>query len=170
MVKNCCHHGKITSCPLAPCSPLHAFSFFLSFCQKKYKNQQKQLYLVSRNRCMIISTAVRILLMTPLLSCCVLLNGPSKSSACWNIRAILLRSLCLLCPHFSKKGFRNKKVLLAIRKITVPISSWESCCLVGRKEPLHPSVLAESHLTQSVYCPQGFLWDMTSALWAVTDP
>lgn len=122
-----------------------------------------------QNRCMIISTAVRISLMTPLLSCCVLLNGPSKSSACWNIRAILLRSLCLLGPHFSKKRFRNKKVLLAISKIPVPTSSWESCCLVGRKEPLHPSVLAESHLPQSVCCPRRSLWDMASALWAVTD-
>lgn len=101
-----------------------------------------------------------------LLSCCVLLNGPSKSPACWNIRAILPRSPYLLCPHFSKE---KKKVLLAIRKIPLPVSSWETCCLVGRKY-FFTLVCWQNPTWLSLFAVLGALCGMWSALWAVLDP
>lgn len=147
---------------------MHSF-FILEEVQKAAKAALSRV----QNKCMRVSAAVRILLMTPLLSCCVLLNGPSKSSACWNIRAIPPRSLCLLCPHFSKKNtknqrFRNKKVILAIIKIPVAVSSWESCCLVGENNLLFTLVCWQNPTWLSLLS-LGSLWDVTSAFGAVMD-
>lgn len=73
MVMSCWHHSRITSCPLAPTSPLMNSFFLVEERQKSRKRTVSSTW----NRCLAVSTTVRILLMTPLLFCCLLLNGLS---------------------------------------------------------------------------------------------
>lgn len=73
MVMSCWHHSRITSCPSAPTSPLMNSFFLVEERQKSRKRTVSSTW----NRCLAVSTTVRILLMTLLLFCCLLLNGLS---------------------------------------------------------------------------------------------
>lgn len=64
---------------------------------------------------------------------------------------------------------KKKKVLLAIRKIPLPVSSWETCCLVGRKY-FFTLVCWQNPTWLSLFAVLGALCGMWSALWAVLDP